>query len=283
MFDLVIHGQNAHLFRSQIQGVTVWEKDNALRVCQLSFEDAIEIQERAQKAQLDANLVKSGLSIKEIHVAAFDMDSTHIDLECIDDIAMQIGVGEKVSQMTELAMQGHFEFADFLRQRSHLLKGGTRDVINTTVSHATLMPGALRLMNFLKENGVKTYIISGGFSDIARDVCERLGMNNYLCNELVFDKEDKLSGEVTGPAGGEIIDAAGKRNALAVLCMLNHTKLSNAIAVGDGANDLKMLGAAKIGVAYHAKPIVRDAAHYHIEFGGLDVIIDFFVEAWSQK
>lgn len=281
MFDLVIKGANAEEFASQLQLSDVWTKSQSARLCNLNAEQAQALSLKAKSAKLDANIVEAGLSIKNFGLIALDMDSTLIQLECIDDIAAQLGVGDEVAEMTEKAMQGEFEFADFLRERSHLLKGASQEVINKTVENAQLMPGAQVLLDFAHQHGLSSYIISGGFSDIAHNVSERLNMTGFVCNELVFDN-GLLTGEVTGPAGGEIIDANGKRAALEVLCMIHGQKLANAIAVGDGANDLKMLEAANIGVAYHAKPIVSQASRFHVDHNGLDTIVDFFIEAWEQ-
>ena len=281
MFDLIISGENCSQILSKIEHPNIWCKDDAIRVNQIEEKEALQLSKLAQDLHLDANLVRASLSIKDFKVLAFDMDSTLIQLECIDDIASQIGVGEEVSKITALAMQGHVEFADVLRQRSKILKGVTRDHINRTIQHAILMPGAQTLVRFAREHGLRTYIISGGFSDIAKDVCQRLGMDNYICNELIFDNE-KATGEVRGPAGGEILDAQGKRTTLEILCMLEKTNLEHSIAVGDGANELKMLQAAYLGVAFRAKPIVRQSASYHIDFGDLGNITDFFIESWNQ-
>ena len=209
------------------------------------------------------------------------MDSTLIQLECIDDIADQYGVGAEVAAMTERAMQGHMEFAPYLRDRVKLLAGAPASVIEETVKHAVLMPGARTLIDFMKAHGVRSYILSGGFSDIARAVAETLGMDGYLCNQLGI-ANGHLTGEVTGPAGGEILDAHGKRRALEMLCMLNGLNLAQSICSGDGANDLEMIRAAGIGVAFHGKPVVESSAAYAIRHGGLDVMVDFFVEAWEQ-
>ena len=282
MFDLIISGNNIEKFDVNLKAKTVWRKKQALRICNIDQKSADAILNQAKTFELEANIVPANLSIKNFGLIALDMDSTLIQLECIDDIARQLGVGDKVAAMTQMAMQGKTEFSDFLRQRSALLKGAHKEVIDKTIQNAHLMPGAKELLKFAHQNGLSSYIISGGFSDIAKSISEQLNMTGFVCNELVFDK-GVLTGEVTGPAGGEIIDANGKRSALEILCMLHGLKLSNAIAVGDGANDLKMLNAARLGIAYHAKPIVVESSQFHINHLGLDAIIDLFIEAWDES
>lgn len=283
MVDIVIEGQGARAFADRLTVKNIWRKDNAIRLCDLNTDsDCVnDIVESARGAGLDVNVVKSGLSIRSFGILALDMDSTLIQLECIDDIADQYGVGAEVAAMTERAMQGHMEFAPYLRDRVKLLAGAPASVIEETVKHAVLMPGARTLIDFMKAHGVRSYILSGGFSDIARAVAETLGMDGYLCNQLVI-ANGHLTGEVTGPAGGEILDAHGKRRALEMLCMLNGLNLTQSICSGDGANDLEMIRVAGIGVAFHGKPVVESSAAYAIRHGGLDVMVDFFVEAWEQ-
>ena len=172
-------------------------------------------------------------------------------------------------------------FAEYLRERVKLFKGHPARYVEVTASHAKLMPGAMELINFAKDHGLKTYILSGGFDTIAKVVCEELGMTGYLCNRLI-EKDGVLTGETTGPGGGEILDADGKRRALDMLCMLYGLHHSQAIAGGDGANDLEMIKTAGLGFAYHGKPIVAASAPYRVNHGGLDAVINLFVEAWDK-
>lgn len=278
--DIVIQGTGAEAFAQKLSLKNIWIKPDAVRINKADSTLTQELMEQATKQGFDVNCVPDNLSIKNFGLLALDMDSTLIELECIDDIAWQCGVGEEVARMTEFAMQGHMPFAEYLRERVKLFKDHPAQYVDVTATHAKLMPGAVELINFAKNHGLKTYILSGGFDTIAKVVCEKLGMTGYLCNQLIA-KDGKLTGETTGPGGGEILDAAGKRRALDMLCMLYGLHHSQAIAGGDGANDLEMIKTAGLGFAFHGKPIVADSAPYRINHGGLDVVVNFFVEAWE--
>ena len=279
--DIVIQGEGAGAFAHQLTIKNIWVKENAVRINGADDVLSQELMAEAEKLGFDVNCLPDGLSIKDFGLVTLDMDSTLIELECIDDIAWQYGVGEEVARMTEIAMQGHMPFAQYLRERAVLFKDAPAHFLDVTASHAKLMPGARELINFAKAHGLKTYILSGGFDAIAKRVVEMLGMDGYLCNRLVIE-DGKMTGEVTGPGGGEILDADGKRRAMEMLCMLNGILCDRAIAGGDGANDLEMIKAAGIGFAFHGKPVVAASAPFNVKHGGLDVVVNFFVEAWND-
>lgn len=279
--DIVIQGEGAGAFAHQLTIKNIWVKENAVRINGADDVLSQELMAEAEKLGFDVNCLHDGLSIKDFGLVTLDMDSTLIELECIDDIAWQYGVGEEVARMTEIAMQGHMPFAQYLRERAVLFKDAPAHFLDVTASHAKLMPGARELINFAKAHGLKTYILSGGFDAIAKRVVEMLGMDGYLCNRLVIE-DGKMTGEVTGPGGGEILDADGKRRAMEMLCMLNGILCDRAIAGGDGANDLEMIKAAGIGFAFHGKPVVAASAPFNVKHGGLDVVVNFFVEAWDD-
>ncbi len=279
--DIVIQGEGAGAFAHQLTIKNIWVKENAVRINGADDVLSQELMAEAEKLGFDVNCLPDGLSIKDFGLVTLDMDSTLIELECIDDIAWQYGVGEEVARMTEIAMQGHMPFAQYLRERAVLFKDAPAHFLDVTASHAKLMPGARELINFAKAQGLKTYILSGGFDAIAKRVVEMLGMDGYLCNRLVIE-DGKMTGEVTGPGGGEILDADGKRRAMEMLCMLNGILCDRAIAGGDGANDLEMIKAAGIGFAFHGKPVVAASAPFNVKHGGLDVVVNFFVEAWDD-
>ncbi len=279
--DIVIQGKGAAAFAEQLTIKNIWVKEDAIRVNGADDILSQELMAKAERLGFDVNCLPDGLSIKNFSIVTLDMDSTLIELECIDDIAWQYGVGEEVARMTEIAMQGHMPFAEYLRERVTLFKNAPAKFLDVTASHAKLMPGAQELIDFAKTHGLKTYILSGGFDTIAKHVAKMLGMDGYLCNRLVIE-DGKMTGEVTGPGGGEILDAKGKRRAMEMLCMLNGVLCNRAIAGGDGANDLDMIKSAGLGFAYHGKPIVAASAPYNVKHGGLDVVVNFFVEAWDK-
>ena len=210
----------------------------------------------------------------------FDMDSTLIDNECIDDMAAFCGVGEQVADITRRAMEGHLPFTENLKLRVALLKGAPADVLERTIAGVRYNPGVEKFFAFLRENGIKTTIVSGGFRPIALHVAEHLGADGVLTNEVVI-RDGVLTGEVTGPAGGEVLDAEGKRRALELFTAVAGDKLENAMATGDGANDLLMVKAAGFGVAYHAKAVLTEAADVAVRRGGLDTLTHLFEESWA--
>lgn len=218
-------------------------------------------------------------SVRTIRHAFFDMDSTLIDNECIDDMAAFYGVGEQVADITRRAMEGHLPFTENLKLRVALLKGAPESVLQKTIEGVRYNPGVEKLFLFLRGHGVKTTIVSGGFRPIALHVAEHLGADGVLTNEVVV-RDGRLTGEVTGPAGGEILDAEGKRRAVELFTAVAGDRLENSMATGDGANDLLMVRAAGLGVAYHAKAVLTQAADVAVRKGGLDTLAHLFEESW---
>lgn len=254
---------------------------NGVRLYNLSPMTARSIARRyADDDTVDAVVVPAHLSIKDYRVLCLDMDGTIIHNECIDDMAALAGVGDEVAAATRAAMEGHQTFAESLTNRVALLKDAPTTIISDALKGIRLQSGAPALIDFCRLHGVKTYILSGGFTNFTKVVAEQLGMNGAFSNELDIDG-DHLTGHVTGPAGGRILDADGKRRTLEILCALEGVSTKAAISAGDGANDLEMLGAAGIGVAFHAKPVVRAQAKYQVTTVGLDGLMLLFKEAWD--
>ena len=254
---------------------------NGVRLYNLSPMTARSIARRyADDDTVDAVVVPANLSIKDYRVLCLDMDGTIIHNECIDDMAALAGVGDEVAAATRAAMEGHQTFAESLTNRVALLKDAPTTIISDALKGIRLQSGAPALIDFCRLHGVKTYILSGGFTNFTKVVAEQLGMNGAFSNELDIDG-DHLTGNVTGPAGGRILDADGKRRTLEILCALEGVSTKAAISAGDGANDLEMLGAAGIGVAFHAKPVVRAQAKYQVTAVGLDGLMLLFKEAWD--
>jgi phosphoserine phosphatase SerB len=186
----------------------------------------------------------------------------------IDELARRAGVGDRVAAITERAMRGELDFQASFRERLALLKGLPETVLDEVYAGLTLTEGAERLITTLKKLGYKTAILSGGFTCIGRRIQERLGIDYLYANELEI-----VAGVVTGMVRGAIVDAARKAELLRELAARENISLEQTIAVGDGANDLLMLGVAGLGIAFRAKPLVRASAKQSISQLGLDGIL----------
>ena len=215
------------------------------------------------------------LKLAHFKLIAFDMDSTLINIECIDEIADAVGLKAEVAAITEATMRG--EIADFktsLRRRVALLKGvSVQDMERVYKERLRLNPGANELVAACKKAGMKVLLVSGGFTFFANRLAERLGIDYAKSNELALDK-GVLTGGLVNQSWGDICDGEEKRKTLLDTCALLGISPSQSIAVGDGANDLPMMGAAGLSVAYHAKPKVREQAMVAINEGGLDRLLE---------
>ena len=218
------------------------------------------------------------LQLANFKLIAFDMDSTLINIECIDEIADAVGLKPQVAAITEATMRG--EIADFktsLRRRVALLKGvSVLDMERVYAERLQLNPGAIELVAACKQAGMKTLLVSGGFTFFADRVAERLGLDYAKSNKLQVEN-GLLTGELVSQAWGDICDGEEKRKTLLETCASLGILPSQAIAVGDGANDLPMMGAAGLSVAYHAKPKVREQAMVAINAGGLDRLLEVLI------
>jgi len=201
-------------------------------------------------------------------LVAFDMDSTLINAEVIDELAKLAGVGEQVQAITESAMRGELDFQASFRKRVSLLKGLPASALQQVVATVPLMDGAERLTSTLRRLGYKTAILSGGFTFVGRELQGRLGIDYLHANEL-----DIAEGTVTGEVRGEIVDGARKAHYLTEIARAEGLSMEQVIAVGDGANDLPMLRQAGLGIAFRAKPLVRQSARQSISTMGLDGIL----------
>ncbi|ANF57319.1 phosphoserine phosphatase SerB [Halotalea alkalilenta] len=201
-------------------------------------------------------------------LVCFDMDSTLIKAEVIDELARRHGVYEEVAEITERAMRGELDFQQSFRQRMSKLNGLDESALAEIADALPLMDGVERLMSELKRLGYRTAILSGGFTYFARRLQERLGFDEVHANELVV-RDGKVTGEVSEP----IIDAERKAWLLRQIAAREGLDMAQTVAVGDGANDLKMLAAAGLGVAFHAKPLVREQARQSVSTLGLDALL----------
>ncbi|HSH43628.1 MAG TPA: phosphoserine phosphatase SerB [Arenicellales bacterium] len=198
----------------------------------------------------------------------FDMDSTLIRQEVIDELAGEAGVGGQVSRITEAAMRGEIDFKESLRRRVALLEGLSASVLERVAGRITLTEGAERLLKTLRTLGYRTAVISGGFTYFGRRLQERLRLDHMHANELEI-----RNGRLTGRLVGGIIDGERKAQLLQAISKQEGIELEQVVAVGDGANDLPMLRLAGLGIAFHAKPVVQKSARQAISTIGLDGIL----------
>lgn len=223
----------------------------------------------AQQTRHDYASLSTNLSWADFSVLAMDMDSTLINIECIDEIADYCGKKAAVSAITEAAMRGEItDFSDSLRRRVALLKGLPLSALQAVLDdRLQLNPGADSLIKAAHSHHVQTLLVSGGFTFFSDAVQSRLGLTHAYSNTLSHE-----NGLLTGAVADPIMDAQAKRNAVQGLCAQLNVPNKRAIAMGDGSNDLAMMGIAGLSVAYHAKPTVQAQAMAAIRFGGLDTV-----------
>ena len=219
-----------------------------------------------EERSIDAAFVRDEHVLDNIGLVVMDMDSTLISIECIDEIADMQGLKPQVAEITESAMRGEIEFAESLRRRVALLEGLDESALQRVYAERLqLNPGAETLLGTLQSRGIKTLLVSGGFSFFTERLKLRVGLDYAHANMLEI-----IEGKLTGRVLGDVLDAQGKANWLNRIRTELGLGSEQVVAIGDGANDLKMMAAAGIGIAYHAKPVVRAQATYAISHSGLD-------------
>ena len=218
--------------------------------------------------KIEAALIENAPKLSQAGILVMDMDSTTIEIECIDEIAILAGVGEQVAAVTEQAMLGELDFAESLHQRVATLEGSSEEILAEVAKDIPLMDGLETLVAALKAHGWKIAIASGGFTYFADHIKKLLALDAAHANTLEI-----INGKLTGKVLGDVIDAQAKADCLLYLQNKYHLPKEQTVAMGDGANDLVMMAAAHLGVAFHAKPLVLAKADSAINASGLDCLL----------
>jgi len=228
---------------------------------------------------VDVSFQKDDIFRRSRRLICFDMDSTLIETEVIDELAERAGVGEQVRAITASAMRGEIDFTESFTRRVALLKGLDVSVMEDIAVHLPFTEGLERMMTIVKRVGYKTAILSGGFTYFGNYLKRRFGFDYVYANDLEI-----VDGKLTGRYQGEIVDGRRKAELLRLLCQFENINIAQSIAVGDGANDLPMLDLAGLGIAFHAKPKVKATAGQSISTIGLDGILYFLglKDSWIE-
>lgn len=229
-----------------------------------------ELMKLSSELGMDFSFQKDTMYRRMRRLICFDMDSTLIQTECIDELAKRAGVGDKVKAITERAMRGEIDFKESFTERVALLKGLDESVMKDIAEHLPITEGVERLMFVLKKYGYKIAILSGGFTYFGNYLKERFDIDYMYANELEI-----VDGKLTGRYLGEVVDGKRKAELLKLIAQVEHVDLAQTIAVGDGANDLPMISEAGLGIAFHAKPKVVANAKQSINTIGLDGVLYF--------
>ena len=274
------HGLNIDAIKRLTGRIPLEEEDRAAKSCiELSVRGSLtDEQKSAMQASfmdfsntgLDVSFQKDDIYRRSRRLICFDMDSTLIETEVIDELADRAGVGEQVRAITESAMRGEIVFRESFTQRVALLKGLDVSVMDEIAHNLPITEGLERMMTILKRVGYKTAILSGGFTYFGNYLRQKYGFDYVYANELEIE-----DGRLTGRYVGEIVDGRRKAELLRLLCQFEEINIAQSVAVGDGANDLPMLNLAGLGIAFHAKPKVKATARQSISTIGLDGILYF--------
>ena len=229
-----------------------------------------EFMKLSTELEMDISFQEDSMYRRMRRLICFDMDSTLIETEVIDELAIRAGVGDQVKAITEAAMRGEIDFCESFRQRCALLKGLDESVMQEIAENLPITEGVERLMYVLKKYGYKIAILSGGFTYFGQYLQKKYGIDYVYANELEI-----IDGKLTGRYLGDVVDGKRKAELLRLIAQVEKVDIAQTIAVGDGANDLPMISIAGLGIAFHAKPKVKATAKQSISTIGLDGILYF--------
>ena len=276
------HGLNIDAIKRLTGRMSIMHPERNVRACVefslrgfLSADDKKSMQQdlmaMSADAGIDFSFQKDDMYRRMRRLICFDMDSTLIQAECIDELARRHGVGDKVAAITERAMRGEIDFKESFTERVALLKGLDVSVLQDVADNLPITEGTDRLMSVLKTCGYKIAILSGGFTFFGEYLQRKYGIDYVYANELEVGEDGKLTGRYVG----DIVDGRRKADLLKLIAMTEHVNLAQTIAVGDGANDLPMLLEAGLGIAFHANPRVKEEAQQSLSTIGLDGVLYF--------
>jgi phosphoserine phosphatase len=276
MTDLVVQGSGAtaevaaHLAElcgaapPQPQGSGAWRLADPARIDGLAT--------AAAAASCDIALVPADRRLADFRLVVMDMDSTLITIECIDEIADMVGLKPRVAAITASAMRGEIPFAESLRRRVGLLDGLDGSALQRVYDERLkLSPGAETMLAAMRAAGLKTLLVSGGFTFFTSRLQQRLGLDFTLANTL-----ETSGGKLTGRVLGDIVDATAKAGKVKSVCAELGIETRRTVVIGDGANDLEMMALAGVSIAYRAKPLVQAKATHPLNFSGLDAVLNLF-------
>lgn len=273
------HGLNIDAIRRLTGRIPLNEEKAATRACiefslrgtpnhRIAMQEALLKQSRL--LEMDFSFQLDNMFRRMRRLICFDMDSTLIETEVIDELAIKAGVGDQVKAITESAMRGEIDFRESFSQRVALLKGLDESVMKDIAENLPMTEGVERLMSALKKHGYKIAILSGGFTYFGRYLQKKFGIDYVYANDLEIK-----DGKLTGRYKGEVVDGKRKAELLKLIAQVEKVDIAQTIAVGDGANDLPMLGVAGLGIAFHAKPKVVENAQQSINTIGIDGVLYF--------